>query len=419
MMEIVTPETVGISTERLTRVKEWLINQVSFDRVAGASVIIARHGKVALWETTGMSDKEQGKPFEKDTIVRLYSMTKPVTTLAAMMLFEEGHFQMDDPVEKFLPIFADTRVWVGGDSGIENTKPQEQSMTVLNLMTHTSGLTYNFHHGNVVDEHYRQPGMLTQSSEYNLEEWISRLAKLPLIFQPGSRWNYSVSTDILGRLVEIWSGMSLQKFFQERIFYPLGMVDCGFHVKPAENHRFAALYDAVGSAGLGQSNAGRKPKGIALRESSTDSVFLEPAAFFSGGGGLIGTMQDYARFCQMLLNRGQLDGKRLLGRKTVDYMRLNHLPENRDMAAMGQAVWSETTYEGIGFGLGWAVVIDPVKAQMMTSVGEHHWGGAASTFFWIDPDEDLYVIYLSQLLPSSAYPIRRELRSLVYQTLVD
>ena len=197
------------------------------------------------------------------------------------------------------------------------------------------------------------------------------------------------------------------------------MVDCGFHVKPAENHRFAALYDAVGSAGLGQSNAGRKPKGIALRESSTDSVFLEPAAFFSGGGGLIGTMQDYARFCQMLLNRGQLDGKRLLGRKTVDYMRLNHLPENRDMAAMGQAVWSETTYEGIGFGLGWAVVIDPVKAQMMTSVGEHHWGGAASTFFWIDPDEDLYVIYLSQLMPSSSYPIRRELRSLVYQTLVD
>ena len=261
--------------------------------------------------------------------------------------------------------------------------------------------------------------MYTGGREYNLEEWTARLAKIPLVFQPGSRWNYSVSTDILGRLVEIWAGMSLQKFFEERIFFPLGMVDCGFHVKPADHHRFAALYDAVGSAGLGQSHAGRKIKGIKLRESSTNSIYLERPAFFSGGGGLVGTMQDYARFCQMLLNRGQLDGKRLLGRKTVDYMRLNHLPENRDMAAMGQAVWSETTYEGIGFGLGWAVVIDPVKAQMMTSVGEHHWGGAASTFFWIDPDEDLYVIYLSQLMPSSSYPIRRELRSLVYQTLVD
>ena len=261
--------------------------------------------------------------------------------------------------------------------------------------------------------------MYTGGREYNLEEWTTRLAKIPLVFQPGSRWNYSVSSDILGRLVEIWSGMSLQKFFEERIFFPLGMVDCGFHVKPADHHRFAALYDAVGAAGLGQSNAGRKIKGIKLRESSTNSIYLEPPAFFSGGGGLVGTMQDYARFCQMLLNGGQLDGKRLLGRKTVEYMRLNHLPDNCDIAAMGPKVWSETSSEGIGFGLGWAVILDPVKAQLMTSVGEHHWGGAASTFFWIDPDEDLYVIYLSQLMPSSSYPIRRELRSLVYQTLVD
>ena len=192
-MEVVTPETVGLSTERLNRLTEWLGNQISVDRVAGASMLIARHGKVVYLETAGMSDKEQGYPFEKDTIVRLFSMTKPVTNLAAMMLFEEGHFQLDDPVKKFMPFFSDTRIWVDGDSGIDNTVPVKNPMTVLNLMTHTSGLTYDFHHANVVDEKYRHPGMLCRSSEYNLEEWSSRLANLPLIFQPESRWNYSVS----------------------------------------------------------------------------------------------------------------------------------------------------------------------------------------------------------------------------------
>lgn len=426
MIEVVKPESVGLSSARLNRVTEWLEEQVETERVAGASVLIGRRGSIAYFETAGQADIEAAKPFGKDTLVRIYSMTKPVTTVAAMMLYEEGHFQLDDPVARYLPEFADTRVWVGGGSSCSETEPQRTPMTVRHLMTHTSGLTYGFMRANVVDARYRAEQIEFPGTATTLAELVTRLADIPLLCQPGSGWNYSVSTDVLGRLVEVWSGQTLEEFFHERIFVPLDMVDAGFNVQPANHSRFAALYAPLNGADM--SNVGSidpaasletRSGGLKLQEAAEGSRFLSPAELFSGGGGLTASMRDYTRFAQMLMNRGELDGNRLLGRKTVEYMRRNHLPDNRDMAAMGQPVWSETSYEGIGFGLGFAVVLDPVKAQIITSVGEHHWGGAASTFFWLDAEEDLFAVFLTQLMPSSTYPIRRELRTRVYQALID
>jgi CubicO group peptidase (beta-lactamase class C family) len=412
------PETLGFSSERLARITTWLEKQVSSKRLAGASALVARKGEVAYFETSGMSDVEAGKRFEKDTIVRAYSMTKPITTVAAMALYEEGCFQLDDPISLYIPEFSEMEVWLGGKAALDQTEPAAEPITVRHIMTHTSGLTYGFMNTNVVDQAYRHAHLAAPSTIPDLATWTKTLAKIPLICQPGTSWNYSVSTDVLGRLVEIWSGLSLNEFFKTRIFEPLQMVDTGFKVAREKESRFAALYSPLtGSDMSGVAKASSASIGTKLVDgSSTSASFNEPAVL-SGGGGLMSTMSDYARFCQMLLNGGELDGNRILGRKTVAYMRQNQLPDNKDMAAMGQPVWSETNYDGIGFGLGYAVVIDPVKAHIITSPGEYHWGGAASTFFWIDPEEDLYVIFLTQLIPSSTYPIRRELRARVYQAL--
>ena len=415
-------EDVGMSTERLKRITSWLEVQVSSNRLAGCSALVARHGEIVYQQSTGQSDVEAGKAFADDTIVRAFSMTKPITTVAAMMLYEEGAFQLDDPIARYLPEFLNTPVWAGGNAPLEDTSPQETPITVRQIMTHTSGLTYGFMQTNVVDAAYRKAGIGGPSDIKNLQAWVKTAAEIPLVSQPGAQWNYSISTDVLGRLVEVWSDLSLEQFFHERIFAPLKMVDTGFHVREENRPRFSALYSPLSGDGMSSvAKSGdpfaEKKTGIKLQESSDKSRYFEPAEIFSGGGGLVSTLADYGRFCQMLLNGGVLDEQRILGRKTVEYMRTNQLPNNSDMAAMGQPVWSETSYDGIGFGLGFAVVLDPVKAHIITSVGEHHWGGAASTFFWIDPEEDLYVIFLTQLIPSSTYPIRRELRTRVYQAI--
>jgi CubicO group peptidase (beta-lactamase class C family) len=423
-VQIVEPESVGLSSPRLERLHAWLERQVSSERVAGASVLVGRRGRVAFFECAGLAERETSRPFARDTIVRIYSMTKPVTTVAAMMLYEQGRFQLDDPVAKYIPAFADCRVWAGGSSSVDDTVPVATPMTVRHLMTHTAGLTYGFMQANAVDALYRQEHIDFQGGEGDLEESVDRLAALPLLCQPGSEWNYSVATDVLGRLVEVWSGRPLDAFFSEYIFDPLDMADAAFSVAPAKGDRFAALYAPLTGASLAgvaraPSASAKVRTGLKLEESTSQSRFLDRTEVFSGGGGLTATMRDYCRFCQMLLGGGELDGVRLLSPKTIGHMRTNQLPGNRDMAAMGQPVWSETSYEGIGFGLGFAVVIDPVKANIVASPGEHHWGGAASTFFWLDPVEDLWAIFLTQLIPSSTYPIRRELRVAVNQTLID
>ena len=298
-------------------------------------------------------------------------------------------------------------------------------MLVKQLMSHTSGLTYHFMHSTPVDAQYREQAIEFQSHSESLAQMTRRLASIPLLCQPGSQWNYSVATDVLGRLVEVLSGMSLADFFRQRIFAPLKMVDTGFSVPEQTRHRFAALYGPAVGGDMSSVGGAAAPVpqeergGLVLQESSTQSVYFEEPMSCSGGGGLVSTIGDYARFCQMLINEGELEGERLLAPSTLRYMRTNQLPNNCDMAAMGQPVWSETSYDGIGFGLGFAVVLDPVKASIITSVGEHHWGGAASTFFWVDPAEDLFVVFLTQLVPSSTYPIRRELRARVYQALVN
>jgi CubicO group peptidase (beta-lactamase class C family) len=421
-MEHRDANALGLSRTRLERVGAWLRQQADSQRLAGASVLIARHGDVGYFEAAGMADLAQGVAFSRDTLVRIYSMTKPITTVAAMMLYEQGYFQLDDPVSMFLPEFADARVWRGGDADIGQTDPLRTPITVAHLMTHTSGLTYGFMRSTAVDARYREAGIDFAGRTSNLSELVGGLARIPLLCQPGSQWNYSVSTDVLGRLVEVWSGQSLADYLQQSILSPLGMLDTGFHVQPHNHARFASLYEPLSGGDL--SNVGRKSVqpvsergGLKLMDAAQTSAFLAPTPLSSGGGGLTGSIDDYARFCQMLLAGGEFEGVRLLGRKTVEFMRLNQLPDNRDMAAMGQPVWSETSYDGIGFGLGFAVVLDPVKAHIITSPGEHHWGGAASTFFWIDPAEDLFVIFFAQLMPSSTYPIRRELRARVYQAL--
>ena len=420
-MKIVLPAQVGLDQNRLGRVSNWLEQQVIKKRIAGASLLLCRRGQPAFFEAVGASEIETGRVFSEDTIVRVFSMTKPITTVAAMMLYEQGCFQLDHPVSRYLPAFADTPVWSGGD--ITATVAQQTPMTIRQLMTHTAGLTYGFMQQNVIDAEYRGRG-LEQRRSVKLADWVDSLADIPLLCQPGSQWNYSVATDVLGRLVEIWSGLSLAEFFEAHICGPLGMVDTGFSVPADQTSRFAALYgpssgQTMASVAAGGISHEDRIGGLRLIESADNNDYLKPPEFFSGGGGLVSTMSDYARFCQMLMNRGELDGSRLLSRKTVEFMRLNQLPNNGDMASMGQPVWSETSYEGIGFGIGWAVVLDPVKAHIIASVGEHHWGGAASTFFWLDPEEELFVIFLTQLIPSSTYPIRRELRSRIYQTLVN
>ena len=424
MLEHGTPEELGLSSSRLDRVTDWLNQQVESERLAGASTMICRNGRIGYLESAGQSDLENGKPFDASTIVRIFSMTKPITSVAAMMLYEEGRYQLDDPVAKYLPEFTDTKVWKG-EGSLENVEDQTSPMLVKHLFMHTSGLTYGFMNANVVDQEHRNQKIEFPGTAGTLEELVKRLAGIPLIAQPGTRWNYSVSTDVLGRLVEVWSGLSLEAFFKERILEPLGMHDTGFSVAEGNKDRFASLYSPLSGADM--SNVGKKSvsdsrqmkPGLKLQEPAATSRYLKPTKLFSGGGGLTGTIGDYARFCQMLLNGGELDGERLLSPITVNYMRSNQLPDNADMAAMGQPVWSETSYDGIGFGLGFAVVIDPRKASIITSVGEHHWGGAASTFFWIDPQEDLFVVFFTQLMPSSTYPIRRELRTRVYQAIVE
>lgn len=431
--------SAGLDHTRLQRITHWLDRQVSTNRMAGGSVLVARRGVQAYFHATGTAgvntdphNQAQTRAFQRDTIVRLYSMTKPVTTMAAMMLYEQGCFGLDDPIDRYLPAFSHTRVWDGKgalktDEDLrQHTRPMQSPITVRQLMNHTAGFTYSFMNANAVDAYYNDHSLVFPGSPESLGVLVDRLASAPLLCQPGTQWNYSVATDVLGRLVEIWSGNSLAQFFDENIFSPLKMDSTGFHVRPEQTQRFADLYGPAAGGDLGTVSSAatniiargdvlEPPLALDVLESS---LFLQEPSLYSGGGGLVGSIDDYARFCQCLLNDGELNGQRLLGRKTIRYMRQNHLPDNSDMAAMGQAQWSETSYKGVGFGLGFAVVLDPLAAGMLTSAGEHHWGGAASTFFWIDPAEQMYVVFLTQLYPSSSYPFRTELRTMVSQALI-
>ena len=398
------PEDAGLSAPRLARVTQWMRRWVDSGRLPGLLVAVVRNDRLAWLGTCGYRDVETKRAVEPNTIYRIYSMTKPITTVAALMLYEEGCFQLDDPVAKFIPAFADTRVFAGGDADSFTTEPLARPVTVHDLMIHTSGLTYGFQHEHAVDALYRKRQVEFNANVGPLAGVVEAAAAQPLVFQPGTRWNYSVSTDVLGRLVEIWSGVPLDTFFDERIFRPLGMRDTGFHVPEGQGDRLASNYVQADDGGL------------ALADPAGESRFLKPAATLSGGGGLVSTAADYLRFLRMLRGHGALEDARVLGRKSVELMTMNHLPG--DLADMGRPRFAEMPLAGIGFGLGVSVLLDPAKARILGSPGEYAWGGMASTAFWVDPAEDMIVLLLTQLMPSSAYPIRRELRVLTYQALL-
>tara|TARA_B100000676_G_scaffold104450_1_gene104236 strand:+ start:49 stop:1308 length:1260 start_codon:yes stop_codon:yes gene_type:complete len=408
MTERTTPEAVGLSGDRLQRITPWMADYVASGKLPGCLTAVMRRGKLAYLAHTGMADPDIGRPVDEETVFRIYSMTKPIVSAAAMTFFEEGRFQLDDPVARFLPEFADTPVWVDGEGGDMRTEPPAEPMKIWHLLTHTAGLVYGARNDTPVGALCRASGIdFSSRNGGDLAETVRKLAEIPLRWQPGTRWEYSVATDVLGRLVEVLAGQPLDEVVQARIFDPLGMSDSGFQVRSEQLPRFAALYTA-------------KEGGIVRDDGSDDTAsHARDVTLFSGGGGLVSTAADYLRFAEMIRRKGVFGDTRILGRRTVELMAMNHLPNNSDMAGMGTPVHSETSYEGIGFGLGFSVVLDPATAKAACSPGELAWGGAASTAFWIDPVEEISVVFLTQLMPSSTYPIRRELRSLVYQAIID
>jgi CubicO group peptidase (beta-lactamase class C family) len=401
------PAEYGFDPARLARIDPHFARYVDDGRLSGWLVAVARGGRVVHLSTYGYRDRERGLPIEADTIFRIYSMSKPITSVAAMMLVEQGRIELLDPVSKYIPSFAEARVYVKGSPASPVTEGLSEPVRIWHLLTHTSGLTYGFHYVHVTDAIYRAAGFdFGVPRELSLDAVCDRWARLPLVFQPGREWNYGVSSDVLGRVVEVASGQPLDQYFDEHIFRPLGMTDTAFHVDDARADRLAELYLPDGATGRAQ------PAGALSRNARHAPTFL------GGGGGLMSTAGDYQRFVSMLRGGGQLDGVRLLSNRTVAYMATNHLPGGGDLEQVGRPLFSETNYAGVGFGLGFSVMMDPAASKVLASKGEYGWGGAASTLFWVDPVEDVTVVFLTQLLPSSTHPLRSQLRTLVNQALV-
>ncbi len=390
----VAPEDVGLSSERLERLSAAMQGLVDDGHLAGITTMISRHGKVAHFGTFGHQNIEAEKPMAEDTIFRIYSMTKPITGVALMMLYEEGKFRISDPVEKFIPEFKGLEVATGEGPDGPITEPADHPMTIRELMSHTAGLSYGLFSRSQVDTMYTEAGVLDPNS--TLKDMIDKLAKIPLRHQPGSRWHYSVAVDVQGYLVEVLSGQPFDQFLQERIFDPLEMVDTGFHVPAEKADRFAEVYAYAEDGSL-----------FAQEGFGGSRSYLEPAKFFSGGGGLVSTTMDYMRFSQMLLNGGELDGVRILSPLTVELMHRNWLPPE-----VG------TMSPGTGFGLDFAVVLDPVEADGV-SEGEYYWGGAAGTWFWIDPKEDLVFVGMIQQFGNGRPDVRSLSRRLTYQAVLE
>jgi len=408
---IMNQSGLNLDQDRLQAVQSVLDRYTNEGKLPGCSCLVSQDGVERGWFSTGLMDVERQRPLQRDTLFRIYSMTKPLTSVAIMQLYEQGELQLDDPVSRFMPEWKDVAVFRSGTGEEFKVEATHREVTIKDLLTHTAGLTYGFQHHHVVDERYRALSIDGANGHGSAEQRLDRLVTIPLLFQPGSRWNYSVATDVLGYLVTLISGMGLDQYIERHITGPLGMRDTGFIVPDSKLSRFAACYQAspedVGDGRF-----------YALQDDPESSPFRQPPEFLSGGGGMVSSVDDYHRFCLAMLGRGQLDGVRVLGAHTAGFMTLNHLPGNVDLSAMGQAVFSETPLDGIGFGLGFSVVLDPVRTNVLCSKGEFAWGGMASTAFWIDPVLDIVVIFMTQLLPSSTWPIRRELRTAVYQALV-
>ena len=405
-MQPTKPEDVGLSSSRLARIGPVMQGYVDEGKLAGLLALVARRGRVAHLQCFGLADLEAHTPMHPDTIFRIYSMSKPITSVAALMLYEEGRFQLHDPVSRFIPGFKEMQVFAGGTAEAPQLVPMEQEVTIRHLLTHTSGLVYPNPEGSPVERIMARSGQERQeaSGQPTLAEFVSRLVKMPLVHQPGSAWHYGFSTDVLGRVVEVISGRAFDAFLQERIFGPLGMVDTAFWVPPEKLERFSAMY--------GPEDDGR----LKLLDPPAGE-YAKPRRFHSGGGGLVSTAGDYLRFAQMLLNKGELDGVRLLGRKTVELMTMNHLPA----ALLPFGFGPEEKLRGQGFGLGVRVCMSVAETGIIGSVGDYGWGGLAGTDCWTDPQEELIGIVMPQFVssPTVWYPYQEQFRVLAYQAIVD
>ena len=402
----IDPEAAGFAPEKLDRLTHHLESRyVTQKKIAGCSLRIVRKGITAHDSTLGLMDIERDKPMRTDTIFRIYSMTKPLTSVALMMLFEEGQLQLTDPVYKFIPSWRQHRVWVEGTGDAMATRRPVTPMTIQHLLSHTAGLTYGGFLPGLelpVDPAYAAAG-ISRAGTDTLEEFVQKLSQVPLLYEPGSQWSYSLATDVCGHLIEVISGKPLEEFLRERLFEPLDMPDTGFSVPDHKLDRFAACYE-------------RAPdKSLRLQDDPETSRFRKPPKAPSGAGGLVGTTGDYAHFCEMLVNRGQFRGRQLIGRPILDLMTRNHLGGS-SLAQMAVGGFSETSNDGVGFGLGFASTID-AAASGTVGEGDFYWGGLASTLFWVDPTEEFYAIFMAQLIPSSTFNFRGQIKSIVYGAL--
>ena len=409
---LVKPEEVGLSSARLGRIKDHLQQYIDAGKLAGTLTLVARQGKIAYFEPQGHLEIERKRPVAQDSIFRIYSMTKPIVSVGLMMLWEQGRFQLDDPVHKFIPSWKDQGVFAGGNHPNWKTTPVERPMNVRDLLSHQSGLTYGFMERTNVDAAYRKIRIadLARRMDYTSREMVEELASQPLEFSPGTRWNYSVSTDVCGHLIELISGQRLDAYLKEHVLQPLGMSDTSFIIADDRTKRFAANYQR------------QRDDRLLLIDDPAKSAYRE-CTFFSGGGGLVSTAHDYFRFASMMLNKGELDSIHLLGRKTVELMTMNHLPGGQDLTNLAfPGMFSETAYYGVGFGLGFSVMQSPARAMISGTPGEFAWGGAAGTAFWIDPAEQMVVVFMTQIMQMglpAPYPLRRELRALTYSSVIE
>lgn len=411
-MNTIIPEEVGLSSARLKRVRSVMQAYIDQERCAGVLTLIARRGHIAHYECFGVMEIEANKPMMPDTIFRIYSMTKPVTSVAAMMLYEEGKFRLNDPVSAFIPAFKDTKVFARATESGLTLVDQDREMTVRDLLTHTSGLSYGFDQDSPVDAMYREMfeklklldgtgAPLLNPYADPLEKLVPELAKIPLVHQPGSIWHYGLSTDVLGYLIELTSGLLFDVFLKQRIFEPLNMVDTDFYVSQEKIGRLSALYKTAEGGGL------------QLVDAPATSPFIKPYHVFSGGGGLVSTASDYLHFAQMLLNKGELDGVRLLSRKTVEFMTMNHLS--------GDALGAEFTPQrpGYGFGLGFKVLMNVAQYGTLGSEGMFGWAGIGGTDFWVDSQEELIGLIMPQHIKDKSFQIGTDFRMLTYQAIID
>jgi CubicO group peptidase (beta-lactamase class C family) len=396
------PASAGMSASALHAMTEFFARTyVQTGKLSGVAMLVERRGVPALCAAMGKADIAGDKPLELDTIFRIYSMTKPITCVAFLMLVERGLVALGDPVSDYIPEWRDLQV--ARNSG--NPAPPAQPMRIIDLLRHTSGLTYDFQNRTIGDAEYRRLGIRAQGGRLTPDEMLSAIGAVPLDFEPGTAWNYSISTDIIGYLIARISGVRLDRFLQDEIFDPLGMVDTSFYVDAKKASRLATCYERTAE------------KILRPVSEEANRAFLSPPPAPSGGGGLLSTLADYRAFCSMLLNGGTVRDVRIIGRKTVAMMASNHLPRGADLASLSRSLFNEAHYAGIGYGLGVGVTLDPVAGLNAGTAGDYFWGGKASTFFWIDPAEQMIAILMTQLLPSTAYPLRNQFRTMTYAAI--